>query len=128
MGSFRDLTVYQKAFDLEMKVFEITKRLPSEEKYELTDQIRRSSRAVCRAIGEGYRKRQYPRHFSSKMSDADMENTETQVSLDFAISCKYISVEKYQELLGDSEEVGRMLNHMVGNPEKYSPKHNAVKI
>jgi four helix bundle protein len=122
-GSFRDLIVYQKAFTLAMKIFEITKRFPSEEKYELTDQIRRSSRAVCRAIGEGYRKRQYPKHFSSKMSDADMENTETQVSLDFAVTCKYMSNVDYNELLNNSEEVGRMLNHMVENPEKYRPKH-----
>jgi four helix bundle protein len=121
-GSFRDLTVYQKAFALAMSIFEITKKFPSEEKYELTDQIRRSSRAVCRAIGEGYRKRQYPKHFSSKMSDADMENTETQVSLDFAETCKYISKEEYQDLIDNSEEVGRMLNHMVENPEKYRPK------
>jgi four helix bundle protein len=123
MGSFRDLTVYQKSFALAMKIFEITKKFPSEEKYELTDQIRRSSRAVCRAIGEGYRKRQYPKHFSSKMSDADMENTETQISLDFAERCKYISNEEYTELLDNLEEVGRMLNHMVENPEKYQPKH-----
>ena len=128
MGSFRDLTVYQKAFDLAMRVFEITKKFPSEEKYELTDQVRRSSRAVCRAIGEGYRKRQYPKHFSSKMSDSDMENTETQVSLDFAITCKYISEDEYQELLTGSEEVGRMLNHKVENPEKYSPKHKLDKL
>ena len=122
-GGFRDLIVYQKAFDLAMKIFEITKRFPSEEKYELTDQLRRSSRAVCRAIGEGYRKRQYPKHFSSKMSDADMENTETQVSLDFAKECNYLSQEEYLELIDKSEEVGRMLNHMVENPEKYQPKH-----
>ncbi len=62
-GSFRNLTVYKKAFSLAMEIFEITKQLPPEEKYELTSQIRRSSRAVCRAIGEGYRKRQYPKHF-----------------------------------------------------------------
>jgi four helix bundle protein len=123
MGTFRDLVAYKKAFALAMKIFEITKKFPTEEKYELTDQIRRSSRAVCRAIGEGYRKRQYPKHFSSKMSDADMENTETQVSLDFAETCQYISHEQYQELIDYSEEVGRMLNHMVENPEKYQPKH-----
>ena len=123
VGSFRDLTVYKKAFELAMKIFEITKKFPAEEKFELTDQIRRSSRAVCRAIGEGYRKRQYPKHFSSKMSDADMENTETQVSLDFALACNYITHEEYQELLISSEEVGRMLNHMVENPERYGPKH-----
>jgi four helix bundle protein len=125
-GGFRDLTVYKKAFHLAMVPIsigiEITKDFPPEEKYELTDQIRRSSRAVCRAIGEGYRKRQYPKHFSSKMSDSDMENTETQVSLDFALECKYISFEEYKTILEKSEEVGRMLNHMVENPEKYSPR------
>jgi len=121
-GSFRELKVYQKSFAFAMKIFEITKKFPQEEKFELTDQIRRSSRAVCRAIGEGYRKRQYPRHFSSKMSDADMENTETMVSLDFAQSCKYISNDEYKELLDNSEEIGRMLNHMVLNPEKYLPR------
>lgn len=106
-----------------MQIFDITKNFPPEERYELTGQLRRSSRAVCRAIGEGYRKRQYPKHFSSKMSDADMENTETQVSLDFAQACSYISKDEYSELRNRSEEVGRMLNHMVENPEKYRPRH-----
>jgi four helix bundle protein len=123
MGSFRDLKAYQKAFHLAMKIFEISKKFPSDERFELTDQIRRSSRAVCRAIGERYRKRQYPRHFSSKMSDADMENTETQISLEFAKECNYITEVEYNEILEHLEEVGRMLNHMVENPEKYSPKH-----
>ncbi|MHC1776018.1 MAG: four helix bundle protein [Lentimicrobium sp.] len=85
--------------------------------------MRRTSRSVCRAIGEGYRKRQYPRHFSSKMSDADSENTETQVSLDFIEKCGYITNEEYQELLNKSEEVGRILNNLVENPEKFLPKH-----
>ncbi|RIJ48557.1 four helix bundle protein [Maribellus luteus] len=122
VSGFRKLTVYRKAFDLAMEIFEITKKFPSQEKYELTDQIRRSSRAVCRAIGEGYRKRQYPKHFSSKMSDSDMENTETQVSLDFALNCGYVSEEEYKTLLEKSEEVGRLLHHMVENPEKYMPR------
>ncbi len=122
-GSFRDLIVFKKAFALAMDIFEITKRFPSVEKYELTDQIRRSSRAVCRAIGEGYRKRQYPKHFSSKMSDADMENTESQVSLDFAKTCNYISQEEYNDLIEKSEEIGRILHHMVENPEKFIPKN-----
>jgi four helix bundle protein len=120
---FRDLIVYQKAFNLAMEIFNTTKKLPPEEKYELTDQIRRSSRSVCRAIGEGYRKRQYPRHFSSKMSDADSENTETQVSLDFILECGYITNQEYQDLLNKSEEVGRILNNLVENPEKFIPKH-----
>jgi len=123
MGSFRDLTVYKKAFALAMEIFEKTKLFPKEERYELVDQLRRSSRSVCRAIGEGYRKRQYPKHFSSKMSDADMENTESQVSLDFAKSCAYISTEIYNDLINQSEEVGRMLNHMINNPEKYKPRN-----
>ena len=122
-GSYRDLTVYKKAFDLAMNIFYITEKFPLVEKYELTDQIRRSSRSVCRAIGEGYRKRQYSKHFSSKMSDADMENTETQVSLDFAIGCKYISDGCYKDLLEKSEEIGRILNHMIENPEKFLPRH-----
>lgn len=121
-GSFRDLKVYKKAFALAMEIFEITKTFPPEEKYELVSQVRRSSRSVCRAIGEGYRKRQYPQHFSSKMSDADMENTETQVSLDFAEACKYISEKVNADLRGKSQEVGRMLNHMIENPEKYQRK------
>lgn len=119
---FRGLTVYKKAFELAMDIYEMTKEFPAIEKFELTDQIRRSSRAVCRAIGEGYRKRHYPKHFSSKMSDSDMENTETQVSLDFAFECKYISQEQYNDLIEKSEEVGRLLNHMVENPEKYMPR------
>lgn len=119
---FRGLTVYKKAFELAMDIYEITEEFPANEKFELTDQIRRSSRAVCRAIGEGYRKRQYPKHFSSKMSDSDMENTETQVSLDFAFECNYISEEQYKILLEKSEEVGRLLNHMIENPEKYIPR------
>jgi len=122
-GSFSDLIVCQKAFDLAMRIFEMTKKFPSEEKYELTDQLRRSSRSVCRANGEEYGKRQYPKHFSSKMSDSDMENTETQVSLDFAEIGKYITQDEYIELIEKSEEAGRILNHKVENPAKYLPGH-----
>jgi len=95
MGSFRDLIVYQKAFKLAMDIFKLTKGFPVEEKYGLTSQIRNSSRSVCSSIAEGYRKRQYPAHFISKISDADMENSETQVWLDFSLSCKYINREVY---------------------------------
>lgn len=119
---FRGLIVYQKAFALAMEIFEITKTFPKEELYELTGQVRRSSRSVCRAIGEGYRKRQYTKHFSSKMSDADMENTESQVSIDIALHCRYITNEQYNRLIDNSEEVGRMLSNMIENPEKFVPK------
>ena len=119
MSTFRDLKVYQKAFKLAMDIFSLTKSFPDEEKYGLTSQIRRSSRSVCSSIGEAYRKRKYPAHFVSKTTDADMENSQTQVWLDFALSCKYINKEIYAEFKNRSEEVGKMLNHMIENPEKY---------
>ncbi|MFU8845008.1 MAG: four helix bundle protein, partial [Bacteroidales bacterium] len=87
---FKDLTVYKKAFDLAMEIYEISKCFPKEEKYSLTDQIRRCSRSVCANIGEAYRKRRYSKHFVSKISDSDSENAETQVWLEFALSCNYI--------------------------------------
>ncbi len=93
-GDFRDLIVYRKAFKLAMLVFHISKKFPVEEKYALTDQLRRSSRSVCANIAEGYRKRQYPKHFTAKISDADMENSESIVWLDFALACKYIEKEE----------------------------------
>ena len=117
--SFRDLTVYKKAFKLAMEIFHITKKFPKEELYSLTNQIRKSSRSVCSSIAEAYRKRIYQAYFISKASDADMENSETQVWLDFALSCKYISRDVYKEYIERSEEIGRMLNHMIENPGKY---------
>jgi four helix bundle protein len=124
VGTFRDLTVYKKAFAVAMDIFNITKKFPAEEKYSLTDQIRRSSRAVCTCIGEAYRKRQYQAHFVSKSSDADMENTETRVWLDFAFECGYITLSDFAELEMKTEEVGKLLNHMIENPEKYTRKSN----
>ena len=117
--SFRDLTVYKKAFSLAMEIFELTKEFPREEKYSLTDQIRRSSRSVCTVIAEAYRKRKYENYFVSKTSDADMENSETQVWLDFSYKCNYINKTIYSRLIFKSDEVGRLLNHMIEFPEKY---------
>lgn len=117
--SFRDLTVYKKAFELAMEIFELSKSFPKEERYSLTDQIRRSSRAVCSCLAEAYRKRNYQAYFVSKASDADMENSETQAWLDFAKACNYLDETVYNDLISKSEEVGKMLNHMVENPEKY---------
>ena len=82
--SYRDMTVYKKAFELAMEIFEVSKTFAKEEKYSLTSQIRRSSSAVCSCIAEAYRKRNYPAFFVSKSSDSDMENSETQVWLDFS--------------------------------------------
>ena len=116
---FRNLTVYQKSFALAMEIFIIGKSFPKEEQYGLTNQIRNCTRSVCSTIGEAYRKRKYPAHFVSKMTDADMENTETQVWLDFALACEYISKETYESLITKSEEIGRLLHHAIENPDKY---------
>ena len=123
-GTFRDLTAYKNAFALAMDIFTLSKKFPAEEKYSLTDQIRRSSRSVCSNIGEAYRKRKYQAHFVSKSTDADMENTETRVWLDFALACGYIVKEVWDELEAKSEEVGKLLNHMIENPEKYFRKQS----
>ncbi len=117
--NFRDLLAYKKAFALAMEIYELTKKFPREELYEMTSQIRSSSRSVCSNIGEGYRKRMYQAHFISKMSDADMENTETQVWLDFALACHYIEKIKYDQLISQSEEAGRLIGHMIEHPEKF---------
>lgn len=122
MNDFRSLLAYQKAFILSMEIFKISNGFPKEEKYSLTDQIRRSSRSVCACIGEAYRKRRYQAHFISKLTDSDMENTETQVWLDFTLSCKYIERAKYEELVEKSEEVGKLIYYMINNPEKFNSK------
>jgi four helix bundle protein len=116
---FRDLRVYQLAFQLAMEIFHESKRFPPEEKYSLTDQIRRASRSVPTNIGEGYRRKQYPKMFASKMSDADGEGTETQVWIDFAQACGYISEELQMKWRAGYEEIGRMLGGMIGHPERF---------
>lgn len=116
---FRNLIVYQKAFSLAMDIYNKSREFPKDEMYSLTSQIRRSSRSVCSNIGEGYRKRLYEAHFVSKISDSDMENSETQVWLDFAYECKYITDEIYLEFNNRSLEIGRLLNSMIQNPVKY---------
>lgn len=119
---FQDLLAYKKSFVLAMKIFEITQKFPKEEMYSLTDQIRRSSRSVPVTIAEAYRKRIYPRHFHSKLTDSDSENSETQVWLEFAFACKYISDTIYQELTTESVEVGKLINYKILNPEKFGVK------
>lgn len=120
--SFKELTVYKKAFKLAMEIFGISKGFPKEEIYSLTDQIRRSSRSVTVCIAEAYRKRNYQAYFVSKSSDADMENSETRVWLDFACACGYIDEEVRSRLDGESIEIGRLLNHMIEFPGKYRRK------
>ena len=121
-SSFKDLIVYKKAFEMAMDIFRITKSFPVEERYSLTDQVRRSSRSVCSNLAESYRKRQYQAHFLSKISDADMENSETQVWIDFSLQCGYITSDTYNTLLAKTSEIGRILNHMTCYPEKFVMK------
>ena len=116
---FRDLLAYQKAFSLAMEIFQETKGFPSEEKYSLTDQIRRSSRSVCSNIAESYRKRNYPKYFISKLTDSDGENSETLVWLEFALACGYIQEETYRTLEKQNAEIGKLINYMILNPEKF---------
>jgi len=125
--SFRDLTVYKKGFELAMDIFKVSKQFPKEELYSMTDQIRRSSRSVCTSIAEAYRKRRYEAHFISKTSDAHMENSETQVWLDFAFSCEYINHSTFKEFLNKSEEIGKLLYHMIEFPEKYLTTKSKLK-
>ena len=115
----KETRVYRLAFELAMEIYEISKDFPKAETYSLTDQIRRSSRSVCICLLEAYRKKRYPAHFVSKVTDSDMENSETSGWLDFAFACKYIVEIKHADLLTKNAEVGRLLNHMINNPEKY---------
>ena len=117
---FRKLLAYKKGFELAMEIFEISKSFPKVETYSLTDQIRRSSRSVCINISEGYRKRKYPKHFISNLSDADTENSETLGWLEFAMACNYINEETKTELTNKNIEIGKLLNYMMNNPEKFS--------
>ena len=116
---FRELIAYKKAFDLSMKIYAISKSFPTEEKYSLTDQVRRSSRCVCANIAEAYRKRRYVNHFISKLTDSDAENSETNVWIEFAAECGYITSEQYSELTQVNIEIGKLINYMINYPEKF---------
>ena len=102
-----------------MEIFFLTKAFPREETYSLVDQIRRSSRSVFSSVAEAYKKRKYPNHFISKLTDADMENGETQAWLDASLACGYITNEKHVELNQQSKEVTRLLIYMINNPDKF---------
>ncbi len=119
MSSFRDLITYKKSLALAMEIFFLTKTLPKEETYSLIDQIRRSSRSVFACIAEAYKKRRYPNHFVSKLTDADIENGETQSWLDASLACGYINNERFIGLNQQAEEVSSLLTYMINNPDKF---------
>jgi len=111
--------VYVKAYELAMRVFELSKAFPAEERFALTGQIRRSSRSVCLNLREAWAKRRYEAHFISKLTDCDGENSETDSSLDFAKDCRYITVEQHHKLTSLSREIGKMLGRMIINPRAF---------
>ena len=117
--SAKDLSVYQAAYALAMEIFRISKDWPVEERYSLTDQIRRSSRSVCANLREGWAKRRYEAHFLSKLTDADGENSETETWLDFAKDCGYLSFEDHDRLTTQALEVGAMLGSMIKDPSSF---------
>ena len=122
VGGVKGLRVYQLAYKTAMEVFRYSRSFPPDERYSLVSQIRRSSRSVAANIAEGYRKRQYPAMFSSKLADADAEATETGVWLDFARDCGYLTAEVHRELTAAYEEIGRMLHSAISDPEKFAPR------
>jgi four helix bundle protein len=119
INSAKQLVVYQKAYELAMKIFNITKSFPQEERFALTSQIRRCSRSVCHNLREAWAKRRYEAHFVRKLTDSDGENSETETALDFAKDCAYISQQQHAELTAASHEVGRMLGSMINNPSPF---------
>jgi four helix bundle protein len=119
MGNFEELHAYKKAYMLALKIFSITKLFPPDEKFSLTDQIRRSSRSVCANIAEAYGRRSYKKHFLSKLNDAQAENCETHVWIDFSKDFHYLKEVDYRDLINQNNEVGKLLHFMVNNPEKF---------
>ena len=114
--SAKELKVYRAAYALVMEIFRLSKTWPAQERYSLTDQVRRSSRGVCANLKEAWAKRRYEAHFVSKLTDADGENGETETWLDFASDCGYLAESKYASLVEESRQVGAMLGGMLGNP------------
>jgi len=116
---FKELMAYKKAFQLANDIYYVSLKFPKEEKYSLTDQIRRSSRSVCANLAEAYRKRDYPKHFFLKLTDCQGENSETLVWLDFALQYNYNTPEEYNRLIELNNEVGRLLTYMMNNPDRF---------
>jgi four helix bundle protein len=119
INSAKELAIYKKAYELAMKVFEVSKNFPVEEKFALTGQIRRSSRSVCLNLREAWAKRRYEAHFVNKLTDCDGENSETDSSLDFAKDCRYITGEEHGELTSLCREIGKMLGKMIKSPHSF---------
>ncbi|MEM9118145.1 MAG: four helix bundle protein [Cyanobacteria bacterium P01_F01_bin.56] len=119
----KDLEVYQIAFDAAMKIFELTKRFPTEERYSLTDQIRRSSRSVCANLAEAWRKRIYEASFVAKLSDCTAEAAETQTWIAFAVKCRYLDPKVGDELKQTYDRIIRTLFNLIKNSKTWTLSH-----
>ena len=117
--SFKDLIVFQKAYKLAMEIYEISKSFPKEEKYSLTDQIRRSSRAVTSCLAESWAKRRYEKAFVNKITDSLGEENETEVWLDYSKDCQYMLLETHRRLISEYLEVRKILISMINSPDKW---------
>ena len=124
ISSFKDLRVYKLAFEIQQGIFDISKRFPAEERYALTDQIRRASRSIGANISEAWQKRRYVAHFVSKLTDADGEQAESQHWLDTAAACDYISGDERKAVLQKCLRIGQMLGTMMAKPEKFCQKRS----
>ena len=114
-----ELIIYQKAFDAAMKIFELSKQFPVEERYSLTNQMIRSSRSVCANLAEAWRKRRYKASFVAKLNDCEAEAAETQVWLKFAVKCHYISTEQGRELYSTYNQILSGLVKMINSPDSW---------
>ena len=120
--SAKDLEVYKLAYKQAMDIFFLSKDFPKEEKYSLTDQIRRSSRSVCANLREVWAKRSYIAHFTSKLTDCDGENAETNTWIDFAKDCEYITLTDYKNLSEKNQQIGKMLGNMITKADVFCKK------
>ena len=118
--SYRELRVYQNAFKAAMRIFELTKSFPSDERFSMVDQMRRSSRAVCSNLAEAWQKRRYPAHFVSKITDSEAEADETRVWLEFSLASRYISQQVFDELDLNYDLILGQLVKMQSEPEKWT--------
>lgn len=118
----RELEIYKMAFEAAMEIFELSKKFPPEEKYSMTDQIRRSSRSVCANLAEAWRKRRYEAAFIAKLSDCEAEAAETQTWIEFAVKCNYMNVEIGRELYGTYNRVLSGLVNMINHPSPWLMK------
>ena len=125
---YENWMAYRKGIRLANRIFTLSANFPKEERYSLTDQMRRSSRSVCANLAEGYAKRRYPRHFIAKLTDSLGEAAETKVWLQFAVECNYLPEDEYHRLRNLTDEVIRLLHYMIKTPERFGSFRHTLKF